>query len=233
MSRIYQNIFFVLLCLCIGSCGGKEASLDKASETRSKEKEMLVNEIAVPVDANKGRLAWQKPSEVIDKLGDLTGKVVADIGAGTGYFTFRFMRQAKKVIAIDIDKEMIDLIEMFKENLDPDQQEKVETRLASAEDAKLWPEEVDVIVIINTIGYIEDPTAYLAKLRSGLASGGKIMIVDFKMKRITEEIAPSIENRVGILQLENMLSDAGYTDIDTDDTSLDYQYMVVAKKESL
>ena len=230
MSRIHQNIFFVLLCLILGSCGGKEASDNTTAESRGDQKKTTTNAIAVPVDANRGRLAWQKPSEVINKLGDLTGKVVADIGAGTGYFTFRFMRQAKKVIAIDIDTEMIDLIEMFKDNLDSDQQAKIETRLATAEDAKLWPEEADVIVIINTIGYIDDPTAYLTKLRSGLALEGMIMIVDFKMKRITEDIAPPIENRVGILQLENMLSAAGYSDIDTDDTSLDYQYMVVAQK---
>ena len=230
MSRINQCIFYLFLALILSSCESKEATSTTVPQSQKAEQRAPSTAIAVPVDVNKGRLAWQKPSEVINKLGDLTGKTVADIGAGTGYFTFRFMRQAKKVIAIDIDQEMIDLIEMFKENLDSDQQEKIETRLATAQDAKLWPEEADVIVIINTIGYIKDPTAYLSKLRGGLAPEGMIMIVDFKMKRITEDIAPPVEHRVGILQLENMLSAAGYSDIDTDDTSLDYQYMVVAKK---
>ena len=230
MSRINRTIFYILLSLCLWSCG-HSTTKDPVSQVPIEVEISNPKASIIPIDANKGRLAWQKPSEVINKIGDLTGKTVADIGAGTGYFTFRFMRQAKKVIAIDIDQEMIDLIEMFKENLEPDQQDKIETRLATAEDAKLWPEEADVIVIINTIGYIDDLTLYLTKLRRGLAPGGMIVIVDFKMKRITEDIAPPAEYRVGILELENMLSEAGYSDIDTDDTSLDYQYMIVAKKE--
>jgi len=229
MSQMNQNIFYILLILSLWSCESKESTIkDVPSTTQVESPKPDVS--SLPVDTNKGRLAWQKPSEVINKIGDLTGKTVADIGAGTGYFTFRFIRQAEKVIAIDIDQEMIDLIEMFKENLDPEQQKKIETRLATPEDAKLWPEEADVIVIINTIGYIEDPTKYLTKLRRGLAPGGMIMIVDFKMKRIIEEIAPPTQYRVSILELENMLSKAGYSDIETDDTSLDYQYMIVAQK---
>ncbi len=56
---------------------------------------------------NPARAEWQKPEWVIEQLGDLTGKTVADIGAGTGYFAFRIARKAKKVIAIDIDERFL------------------------------------------------------------------------------------------------------------------------------
>ncbi len=193
---------------------------------------MIVENKPIALDRDqKGRLAWQKPSMVINKLGDLTGKTVADIGAGTGYFTFRFMRYAKKVIAIDIDGEMIELIEVFRENLDSLDQLKIETRLAAPDDPRLWPEEVDVIVLINTIAYIQDRAAYLATLKKALKPRGILMIVDFKLKRIPGTIAPPVDNRVGILELEDALVKGGYRNVKTDDTSLDFQYIILADKD--
>mgnify|MGYP003513888378 CR=1 FL=1 len=49
------------------------------------------------------RTVWQKPYEVIHRLGPLEYLTVADIGAGSGYFSFRFIHEAARVIAIDID----------------------------------------------------------------------------------------------------------------------------------
>ena len=80
------------------------------------------------------RYAWQKPELVIDLLGELEDHVVADIGAGTGYFAFRLVSKAKKVIAVDIDPNMIDLMELFKDNLDTVTQGKIDMRLATPED---------------------------------------------------------------------------------------------------
>lgn len=56
---------------------------------------------------------WQKPDLVLNTLGNLENKVVADIGAGTGYFSFRLAMRAKKVIAIDIDKDVLDTIGQY------------------------------------------------------------------------------------------------------------------------
>ncbi len=176
------------------------------------------------------RYAWQKPFLVMDKLGDLDDKIVADIGAGTGYFTFRLMQRAKRVIAIDIDQNKIDLIELFRQNLDSIQQLNVETRLALPDDPKLRFEEVDVVVIINTIGYISDVSSYLKNLREKIKPSGKIMIVDFKMKRISQDIAPPSEFRMSLLELEDLLAESGYVNIVADDRSLDYQYIVMANK---
>ena len=180
---------------------------------------------------DEGRYAWQKPELVIDKLGDIRGKIIADIGAGTGYFTFRLIPRAEKVIAVDIDPNMIELIKIFRENLDSLQQQKIETRLAKSDDPMLDEAEIDIAVIINTIGYIGDRSAYLANLSKSLKEGGEVMIVDFKMKRIPDNIAPPIEYRVNILELENLLEEIGYQLISTDDRSLDYQFILKARKK--
>lgn len=186
-----------------------------------------------PEEDVQGRVAWQKPELIINKLGDLTGKTIADIGAGTGYFTFRLVRKADKVIAIDIDQDMIDVMEVFRENLDSIQNTRLDIRLALPDNPKLENEEVDVVLIINTIAYIEDRKTYLANLMSSLKDDGKIMIVDYKMKRIPGDIAPSVEDRLTMLEIEDVLDEVGYTNIKTDDRSLDYQYIITATKSEL
>jgi len=179
-------------------------------------------------EGDQKRYAWQKPELVIDRLGDIENKVVADIGAGTGYFAFRLVRRAKQVIAIDIDPNMIDLVDLFKANLDSTEQAKMITRIATPEDPRLQEEEVDVAIIINTIGYIDRRTEYLSNLRKSLKPNGLLFIVDFKMKRIPDEIAPPANLRVNLLDLEEDLLASGYQAIQTDDKSLDYQYIVKA-----
>ncbi len=227
-NMIRLPLLVLLTILLLNSCKKGEISADEVKidvpQTVSQ------SENTLEVDSERRRYAWQKPELVIERLGNIEGKIIADIGAGTGYFSFRLIRQAKKVIAVDIDPNMINLIEIFKENLDSIQQPKIETRLATADNPLLGNEEVDVVIIINTIGYIQDRRAYLNNLKRSLKPGGEIMIVDFKMKRIPDDIAPPMEYRVNLLTLENLLTELGYHTIDTDDRSLEYQFIVKAHK---
>ena len=65
-----------------------------------------------------------------------------------------------------------------------------------------------------------------------LKPDGYLFIVDFKMKRIPDDIAPSADLRVNMLELEEDLMKSGYESINVDDISLDYQYIVKAYKPS-
>ncbi len=172
---------------------------------------------------------WQKPSVVIEKLGDLDGKVVADIGAGPfGYFTLRIAHQtqAKKILALDIDPKAIDDIESAKIYLSKNIRDRIETRLVLPDDPKLEPGEADVVLIVNTYTYIEDNVNYLKNLKRGIAKGGKIVIIDFK-KRFTP-VGPPVINRVALGEVEQSLMRAGYQRIDSDDKTLAYQYIITA-----
>jgi ubiquinone/menaquinone biosynthesis C-methylase UbiE len=181
-------------------------------------------------DDNRDRAAWQKPSLVINKLGDLTGKTVADIGAGTGYFAFRLAFKAQKVIAVEIDQSLIDLMNGIKINLPAEMQTHFETRLAGPDDANLNDEEADVVVVINTINYIDQKEAYLKSLYKGMKRGGKILVLDYKVINIPLEDIPALEERLPADELGLALAKAGFMDIDIDKKSLDYQYMVMASK---
>ena len=178
---------------------------------------------------NTNRLIWQKPDMVIELLGDLSEKVVADIGAGTGFFAIRLAPVAKKVIAIDIDPRFIEYLDSVKVmELPENVQNQMETRLGLPGDPKLNSEEVDVAIIVNTFMWIKNKTQYLSILQQGIKPGGKLLIIDFKKKRTP--IGPYTKDRIPLFEVEEQLYKAGFTNIETNDTALDYQYIVIAEK---
>jgi len=175
------------------------------------------------------RVIWQKPDMVLNLLGGLEGKAVADIGAGTGFFTLRMAQKARKVIAIDIDPRFINYLDSIKTLELPEKfQSRIETRLGKPDNPQLKTGEVDLVVIVNTFMYIRDQVAYLKILRNALTPGGKILIVDFKKKRTP--VGPPNNIRVPIHVVEEALYEAGYKNVLANDTALDYQYILVAER---
>lgn len=228
MNQLQLLIFIGLISTSIG-CWDSSQQLNNIDHASLFPNEFL-DSLTTYRSESEDRFAWQKPDLVISKLGELNGKVIADIGAGTGYFTFRLYRNAKKVIATEIDTNLIDLIEVLKSDLDLEEQKKIETRLDYKNRPNLGEEEVDIAMIINTVGYLEDKALYLSEIRKSLTEKGELVIVDFNMKDIPESIAPPVEYRVSLLQLEHLLEEVGYTSVVVDYRSLEYQYIVKARK---
>lgn len=175
------------------------------------------------------RTSWQKPRLIIDQMGDISHKTIADIGAGTGYFSFQLMRKAAKVIATDIDPNMIALMDAFMSSLNEETAQRIETRLAKPNDDALEKEEVDIALFVNVVPYISDRENYFADLRPDLKQDGMVMIVDFKVRRLPID-APPYEERTLPHILEEELYSAGFTQIFIDDTTLDYQYIITAQR---
>lgn len=209
--------------------GADHAHHDHASDNHSNDTPSIYDKIAEEYE-NAERGNWQKPRMVIERyLGDLTDKTVADIGAGPiGYFSFRIVQRAEKTIAIDIDQTAIDKMNEIRSKLRKDLQDRIEVRLVKPDNPKLREKEADVVLIVNTITYIDDRVAYLKNLRTGLADGGKIVIIDYKKRRLP--IGPPPDEKLPLYQVELDLEKAGYSQIYADDRSLDYQYAVTAVK---
>jgi ubiquinone/menaquinone biosynthesis C-methylase UbiE len=122
---------------------------------------------------------WQQPERVVAALQIRPGQQIADLGAGGGYFTFRLAKAvgpAGKVYAVDIDRQMIDLIA---QRVKSESVSNVDTILASADDATLPKPGVDLIFTCNTYHHFENRVAYFSKLRENLKPGGKLAIIDF------------------------------------------------------
>jgi len=179
------------------------------------------------LSTNRG--IWQKPELVLNLIGNLEDKTVADIGAGTGFFSLRMAPKAKKVIAIDIDPRFVNFLDSLKtRELPPELQDRLETRLAKPDDPLLAPEEVDIVLIVNTYMYLKNRVDYLERLRRSIAPGGALLIVDFKKKRTP--VGPPSEVRIPLYEVEEELYEAGYRNVQTNDTALDYQYIIIAEK---
>lgn len=193
---------------------------------------LRTNSVGISEDyLNTNRGIWQKPDVVVDLLGDLENKVVADIGAGTGFFTYKILPRAEKVIAIDIDPEFINYLDSLKAiNLPESQYWRLETRLAEPEmPAPINYQEVDVILVVNTYIYLEDRIKYLESLRENLKPGGKLVIIDFKKKRTP--VGPPQDIRMPLYVVEEELYQAGFEYVHTNDTYLDFQYILTAEKQ--
>lgn len=174
---------------------------------------------------------WQNPIEVINRMGDLEDKVIADIGAGPyGYFSMMIASRtsAKKVIAIDIDPEAIQFMNDAKKLLPDSIQNRIETRLVSPVNPNLEASEADIILIVNTAIYFDNRIQYFENLLSGLSKNGKLVVIDFKLRNTP--VGPPLDQRIALGRMESDLIKAGYKNIDSDDRSLEYQYIIIASK---
>jgi ubiquinone/menaquinone biosynthesis C-methylase UbiE len=129
--------------------------------------------------AGINRDEWQQPQKVIAALKIQPGASVADLGSGGGYFTFRLAEAvgpSGKVYAVDIDRDMVDLIA---ERATKEERSNVEVILARPEDPSLPKAGVDLIFTSNTYHHIEDRVAYFANLRKYLRRNGRVAIIEF------------------------------------------------------
>jgi len=180
------------------------------------------------IDNAPDRSSWQNPNLVIQRMGDIEGKTIADIGASVGYFAFRLVLSGANVIAVELDESMIQLMNSFSiTNLTKKQSERFRTHLALPDDPLLKENELDQAIIMNTITLIDDQQGYLQKLKRCIKPDGRLMIMDFKMKRLPSEF-PDKDDRIYPDILEEMLYDIGYDEIVIDDSTLDYQYIIFA-----
>lgn len=127
----------------------------------------------------RGRDDWQKPDEVLQAMQVQPGQVIVDIGAGNGYFTWRFAEAVGptgKAIGVDSDAAAV-------RNMMADAKRRdltnYEARLVPADDPQLAPNSVDVIFLCDAYHEINDRVAYFTRVKAALRAGGRLVIIDF------------------------------------------------------
>ena len=125
-----------------------------------------------------GRDAWQMPARVIAALALKSGHTVADIGAGTGYFTMRLAASAAQptVFAVDLEPKMVAHLTA---RAAAEKRANVVAVLAAADNPNL-PEPMDVVLVVDTYHHIPNRPVYFAGVREKLRPGGRLAIVDFR-----------------------------------------------------
>ena len=177
---------------------------------------------------NAERDAQQKPDEVVRALNLSAGDVVADIGAGTGYFTRRFAKAVGDdgiAYAVDLEPNMLRYIA---ERAEKDGQPNIVPVLATTSSPMLAPSSVDLFFICNTIHHIGARNEYYGILARGLRPGGRFAIVDFyKDAELTK--GPSRAMRIAKQSLIDEVTAAGFRLVEDHDF-LPVQYFLVFAK---
>ena len=180
-----------------------------------------------------GRDAWQKPHEVIETLKLRPDEVIADIGAGSGYFSRRFARHGGKVYAVDIDAKLLEIAAK-------DAPANMVTVVALPDDPKLPAGSIDTVFFCDVLHHIgveghgpdakQTPqsqaarAAYYAKLEKALKPGGRIVIVDFFPQALP--VGPGPAMKLSEEQITEEMQQAGFRVAARHDGLLPYQWFV-------
>jgi len=234
---LYSTVLVALLSITI-SCDNTprhiedtgNASIVKTTDTPEPDptNDVEINDLVQQWES-QDRLIWQKPDMIIGMIDDIQTKTVADIGAGTGYFSFRMASKARKVIAVDISEQMVAYMDSLKyEQLSVSKLDRFEARYVEPHDSGLKQEEADAVLIVNTYIYIENRIDYFQRLREKLTHKAQLFIVDYKSEDIP--IGPAPGMKMSPVEITEELVRAGYTIRQVDEASLEYQYIIIAEK---
>ena len=153
---------------------------------------------------------YQKPDQVMATLAFRPGERVADIGAGSGHFARRVSKAVGPtgvVWAIDIAPEVLEYLEARarREGL-----ANIRIQRVTPDDPQLPPGSVDTILMVDTLHYVKDRSAYAKRLRAGLAPGGRVVVIDFLPKSLEERPwGPPPEQKMSREEVDAAMAEAG------------------------
>ena len=170
------------------------------------------------------RDAYQKPEKVLEYLGDVDGKKIMDIGAGSGYFSVKLADKGAQVIAADVNDEFLEALE---KRIEENNLKNIELRKIPYDSPGLATEEVDMVLIVNTYHHIENRSEYFEEVKKGTQKTGELVLIDFFKTEVP--VGPSEGHKISIDQVVAELKEAGYSRFDVNVDLLPYQYIIRAK----
>lgn len=232
---------FALLCLSILATGHfshadeaahystKEPSRDGIGKVyMGREISQVVSQHAIGWLERRDREGEEKPSLVIENLELAPDAVVADIGAGSGYFSFLLapLVPEGKVVAVDIQQEMLDFIEAKKKLKKVGN---IETHLGTIEDTKLEAATVDLAIMVDAYHEFSYPREMAESIVEGLKPGGRIVFLEYRGEDPSVPIKPL--HKMTIKQVTAEMKAVGMEFVEVRDF-LPIQHFLVYRKPS-
>jgi len=171
------------------------------------------------------RESEEKPAEVIKAMKLRGNEVIADLGAGAGYFTFRLALKARKVLAIELQDEMIATL----------RQRAAERKVANVEvvkgtecDPHLPAGGVDLVLMVDVYHELSCPFEVMTEVRKALRPEGRVMFVEYRK----EDPAVNIKevHKMSVAQLEKEMAAVRLRRLQTVEI-LPLQHIVIFNKE--
>ncbi len=170
------------------------------------------------------RETTEQPEHVLDVLAIAEGMTVADVGAGSGYFTVRIAKRLGargRVLATDLQPEMLSLL---RAKVGAAKLSNVVPVLATESDAKLPRGELDLVLMVDVYHELPKPAATLAQVRAALRPDGRLALVEYRGEDPTVPIKE--EHKMTLAQIKKELGANGFV-FRTSDESLPQQRIVV------
>lgn len=171
----------------------------------------------------------EHPAKVLDSLDLRPGEIVADLGAGSGYFTFRIapkVGNTGKVLAVEIQEAMLDTLRTRAAAM---KATNVEVVQGSEVDPHLPANGVDLVLLVDVYHELAYPFEVMTKVREALKPGGRVVFVEYRK----EDAAVRIKevHKMSVKQLQKEMNVVGLEFVRTVET-LPLQHIVIFEKKN-
>ena len=171
----------------------------------------------------------EHPSQVLDALQLQSGEVVADLGAGSGYFTFRMAPKVGKtgrVLAVDVQDEML---QTLKQRSAAKKIANVQVIKASETDPHLPVGAVDLVLVVDVYHELAHPYEVMEKVRDSLKPNGRVAFVEYRKE---DPAVPIKEvHKMSVAQLEKEMTAVGLVLVRRIETLPLQHILIFGKKE--
>jgi SAM-dependent methyltransferase len=150
----------------------------------------------------------ERPEDLLDALAIRPGMVVADVGAGTGYFTLRLARRVGKdgkVIATDVQPEMITTL---RQRVAEAKLDNVDAHVVTDSSAGLPKGSVDLVLLVDVYHELGDPAGTMKQVRAALTPSGRLVLVEYRGEDPKVPIRP--EHKMTLAQVRRELEPMGF-----------------------
>ncbi len=170
------------------------------------------------------RRKFLNPDSILKKAGLYRDTIFADLGCGSGYFAIPASLIVKKVYAIDVQEEMLDIV---REKIRLGKLTNIETLRSKESSIPLPDNSIDVLFMANVFHELEDRGAILKEAKRILSGRGRLIIIDWK--KMEMEMGPPVEERLTAEEVVSICEDRGFRILERLDAGA-YNYMLVFGK---
>jgi ubiquinone/menaquinone biosynthesis C-methylase UbiE len=168
----------------------------------------------------------EAPSKALDALDLKPGMIVADIGAGSGYYSSRIAKRVGptgRVYATDIQPGMIALLDR---RIKSEGLTNVTTVLGGMDDPKLPPKSIDLAIMVDVYHELQEPQTFLQRLKETFKPGGRLVLLEFRKE---DPKVPILEvHKMSVAEVKQELEAEGFV-LDTVIEVLPWQHIIVLR----
>ena len=220
----------LLLALLLGAGHSQAFSAQAGSPQIRRTPAPVMDTSGAPWLVRPEREEEERPEQLLQALKIQPGDVVADVGAGVGYFSLRLARlvgKTGKVLAVDIQQAMLDELARSR---DREGLQNIETILGTETDPKLLPDSVDLVLLVDVYHEFSQPAAMMEKIRAALKPTARLVLVEYRGEDPSVPIKPL--HKMTERQVLEEIVPMGFRHLKTLD-SLPRQHIIIFEKQRM